>query len=303
MIGEHIEKYIEIKRSLGFKYRVQATLLRSYARFAEIRGDQFVYTKTVLEWATLAPSRAQRRNRLLTIRRFALVMSADDQRHQIPPDIFFGKQTFKRRKAFIFTDEQIARLLRSAAELKPIGSIRPACYTTLFGLIAATGLRISEALALSLDDISQDGLIIQSTKFNKSRLVPIHETVQDKLEWYLKRRKKVSASDRAVFVSHGGKSLKYSTVVGVFLQLARSIGLREGPGIPGPTIHDLRHTFAVRSLEQCHRNEDNSAQHISSLSTYLGHAHITDTYWYLQAAPRLMKDIAQESQLHFGGNE
>ena len=124
-------------------------------------------------------------------------------------------------------------------------------YSTLFGLLAATGMRISEALALRLDDVTADGLIIRQTKFQKSRLLPLHETTQRALDRYLSVRMRLGTLDHALLVSTPGKAPSYNTVVAVFLRLARSIGLRGKPGQPGPRIHDLRHTFAVRSLEQC----------------------------------------------------
>jgi len=118
----------------------------------------------------------------------------------------------------------------------------------------ATGMRISEALALKLEDITEDGLIVQKTKFRKSRLVSLHETTCKGLSRYLDLRNRLKITNNAVFVSHAGESICYSTVATVFLSLLRSIGLRKGPGHPGPRLHDLRHTFAVRSLEQCSGN-------------------------------------------------
>jgi integrase len=303
MLKDDVKRYIELKCALGFKYRVQASLLNSFADFSEHQGDRFVRTGTVLIWAAKAPSPPQRRNRLLTIRRFAQSMSAEDKRHQIPPDDAFGHQPFKRRMPHIFTCEEIALLLSAASELKPNGSIRPSCFTMLFGLIAATGLRISEALALLIKDITDDGLIIRSTKFRKSRLVPIHETVRCKLDRYLTLRKHIGAVDDAVFVSLKGTAVSYSTVNSVFLKLARSTGLRKEPGRPGARIHDLRHTFAVRSLENCTGNREEVARHLIALSTYLGHAHVSDTYWYLHATPKLMNEVASATEIMFKGGQ
>jgi integrase len=174
-------------------------------------------------------------------------------------------------------------------------------YSTLFGLLAATGMRISEALALRLEDITADGLIIRQTKFQKSRLLPLHETTRRALDKYLSARARLGTLDGALLVSTTGKALSYNTVMAVFLRLARSIGLRGGPGRPGPRIHDLRHTFAVRSLEQCRHDREAVARHIVALSTYLGHAHVTDTYWYLHATPIMMGQIAEAGEaLHRG---
>ena len=194
------------------------------------------------------------------------------------------------------------QLMQAAAQLQPAGSIRPLMYATLFGLLAATGMRISEALALRLEDVTTDGLIIRQTKFQKSRLLPLHETTRRALDEYLSARMRLGGTlDGALLVSITGKAPSYNTVVAVFLRLARSIGLRGKPGRPGPRIHDLRHTFAVRSLEQCRHDRETVARHVVALSTYLGHAHVTDTYWYLHATPILMGQIAEAGEaLHLG---
>jgi integrase len=301
MLSEDVNRYVEHHRALGFKYRIQDRLLRNFAAFAEAQGDEAVRTQRALDWAGQAPSPQQRRNRLLTVRRFARAMQAEDARYQVPPTNAFGRVAFKRRTPHIYTAKEIMALLKAAARLTPEGSIRPATYTTLFALLAATGLRSSEALALTLEDVTDDGLLIRETKFRKSRLVPLHETVQRRLDEYLIRRTQVGTSSPAVFVSQQGTALSYSTVVTVFLSLIRAIGLRAGPGQPGPCLHDLRHTFAVRSLEQCGTDPDNVKRHMLALSTYLGHAHVSDTYWYLQATPKLMTQIAEAGEnLHQG---
>lgn len=292
MLSEDIKRYVERRLVLGFKFRTQNGLLRNFAAFAEAQGDEIVLTERVLDWAALAPSPAQRRNRLLTVRRFAKAMQAEDERYQVPPADAFGCASFKRCMPHIFAPGEIAALLRAAAQLAPEGSIRPAMYTTLFALLAATGLRSSEALALKRDDITDDGLIIRESKFRKSRLVPLHETTVKGLQRYLRQRNQLRARDNAVFISRNGTTPSYSTVITVFLQLLRSIGLRAGPGHPGPRLHDLRHSFAVHSLEQCGDNPQTIKRHMSALSTYLGHAHVSDTYWYLQATPLLMTRIA-----------
>lgn len=301
MLSDDIDRYLELHRAMGFKYRVQASLLRSFAAFSEVGGDYFICTETVLRWAAQAPSAPQRRNRLLTVRRLAKVLHAEDDRHQIPPDDAFGHRQNRRPNPHVFTSEELATLLRAAANLPPRGSLRPQTYSTLFALIAATGMRISEALALLVDDITDDGLIIRETKFRKSRLLPIHDTTRCGLDLYLAVRYRLATPETAVFVSNQGTSLPYSTVNAVFLNLARSIGLRKGPNHRGPRLHDLRHTFAVRSLERFAGNREAVARHLTALSTYLGHTHVSDTYWYLQATPTLMRNIAALSEAFYTG--
>jgi integrase len=301
MLSQDLTRYVDLHRSLGFKFRIQHSLLRNFVAFAEAQGDELVRVDRVLAWAAQAPSPPQRRNRLLTVRRFALAMQAEDARHEVPAADALGHGRFERRMPQIYRPDEIARLMQAAAQLQPAGSIRPLMYSTLFGLLAATGMRISEALALRLEDITADGLIIRQTKFQKSRLLPLHETTRRALDKYLSARARLGTLDGALLVSTTGKALSYNTVMAVFLRLARSIGLRGGPGRPGPRIHDLRHTFAVRSLEQCRHDREAVARHIVALSTYLGHAHVTDTYWYLHATPIMMGQIAEAGEaLHRG---
>ena len=228
-------------------------------------------------------------------------MQAEDSRHEVPAANALGHGTFDRRTPHIYRPDEIAKLMQAAARLKPASSIRPVMYSTLLGLLAATGMRISEALALRLDDVTADGLIIRQTKFQKSRLLPLHETTQRALDKYLAVRIRLGTLDHALLVSTPGKAPSYPTVVARLFAVARSIGLRGNPGQPGPRIHDLRHTFAVRSLEQCPRDREAVARHVVALSTYLGHAHVTDTYWYLHATPILMGQIAEAGEaLHRG---
>jgi integrase len=172
-----------------------------------------------------------------------------------------------------------------------------------FGLIAACGLRVSEALRLRMEDLTSDGLVIRRTKFRKSRLVPMHQTTQAELERYLDHRRRLGGADDHVFISLRGTALAYSTVNKTFLALVRGLGLHPGPGKPGPRIHDLRHGFAVRALESCPKDRGSISQHMLALATYMGHTHITDTYWYLQATPLLMTHIADACRAFLeGGN-
>lgn len=229
-------------------------------------------------------------------------MQAEDPRHEVPPDEVFGREYFRRRTPHIYTTEQIASLISAAAALPPRDSIRPATYSTLFGLLAATGLRVSEALALQVEDLTEDGLLVRNTKFKKSRLILLHSTTRQALERYLARRTRIGTPDHAFFISSAGSSPSYEAVEKVFLCLSRSIGLRAGPGHPGPHLHHLRHTFAARSLEKCDGSRENVARHMLALSTYLGHARVSDTYWYLESPTELMRHIALAGELlHQGG--
>ena len=299
MLADDRDRYVALHRALGFKFRIQAGLLRSFVAFAEARGDRVVLAPRVLEWARQAPSPAQRRNRLLTVRRFALAMHAEDPRHEAPAADALGAARHERVRPHIWTADEIARLMNATTLLGQAGTTRPLLYRTLFGLLAATGLRISEALALRVRDVGEDGLLVLGTKFRKSRLVPIHDTTRRALGAFLNAYP--AHADAPLFRSNAGIGPAYSTVISVFLRLTRAVGLRGAAGQAGPRIHDLRHTFAVRSLQECGSDRAAVARHMAGLSTYLGHAHVTDTYWYLQATPTLMAGIAEAGEaLHRG---
>jgi integrase len=286
MLSDDLARYVALHQALGFKFRTQQLLLRMFVSYAERHGDNLIKSNRVIAWAAEAPSPEQRRNRLLTVRRFAIAMHAEDPHHEAPAADALGRGLFRRTQPYIYSVEEIARLMAAAASLGPTGTLRPLTYFTLFGLLAATGMRISEALALRLDEVTEDGLIINNTKFKKSRLIPIHTTTRDA----------IVANTAALFVANAGTPPSYDTVSALFRQISRKIGLRGAPGQPGPRIHDLRHNFAVRSLEQCPCNDAAVSRHMLALSTYLGHAHISDTYWYLQATPGLMAQIADAGE-------
>lgn len=299
MLSDHINDYVAQHRALGFKYRTQNSLLQNFAKFAEQYGDAYVRCRTVLDWAGLAPSPMQKRNRLLTIRRFAIVMRAEDARYEVPPADAFGYCTPKRKIRLLFSPKDISELMAAASQLQPVNTIRAATYKTLFGLLSATGIRISEAIALNIEDMTDDGLRINASKFRKDRLVPLHQSTHQAIHCYREYRRKLGATESALFISNNGTRLTYSTVNRIFLQLMRAIGLRGAPGEPGPCIHDLRHTFAVRSLEQCVGDHASISQHITALSAYLGHAHVSDTYWYLQATPALLSQISMAQEARY----
>lgn len=296
MLSLDMTRYVELHRACGFKFHTQHQMLTNFVAFAEKHGDEFVRIDRALDWAARAASPAQRCKRLLEVRRFALAMRPEDARYQVPAGDAMGRAFHRRRIVHVYTTDEICQLMQAAAKLGPADSIKPRMYATLFGLLAATGLRISEALALQLKDVTADGLLVRQTKFKKSRLVPLHETTQRALDAYIAVRTRVGSLDGSLFISVCGRTPAYTTVLAVFLQLARSIGLRGEPGQRGARIHDMRHSFAIRSLEQCQHDRATVARHLIALSTYLGHAHATCTYWYLQTTPLLMEQIADVTE-------
>lgn len=303
MLIQAIDNYLRLRRTAGFQLRDTEVLLREFARFATERDEIHIKTDTAIAWAGRATSPRQRARRLSTLILFARFIRAEDAEHQVPPNGVFAHHPQVRPLPHIFTNSQIAAVLAEAKKLPPAGSLRPHTFYTLFGLIAACGLRISEALALQIDDIRPEALHIRETKFRKSRLVALHPTTGRQLALYLDRRQELARVETRLFVSLRGKRLHYATVNETFLFLLRKLGLRGAPGQPGPRLHDVRHTFASRALENSPAGPSRITRHMLALSTYLGHAHITDTYWYLQTTTHLMTAIADDCQAYLEGEQ
>ena len=300
MLTQLVQRYLELRRSTGFGMKVQEYLLHKFASFAAQRGETHIRTRTAIEWASQAPSEGQRANRLGMLRVFARFARAEDPGHDVPSERVFSPRRVRYRP-FIFSSDQLHELLLRASQLPPAGSIRPWTFTTLFSLLAVTGLRISEALNLRLQDVTEDGLVIRETKFHKSRLLPLHATTTAGLQRYLNRRG--IAKDDHVFVSLRGRGIRYPGVISVFLRLVRAMGIHPGPGRHGPRIHDLRHGFAVRVLESCPGDRTAVDAHMLALMTYMGHSQVDSTYWYLHATPQLLAQISEMSEIFREGGE
>jgi len=298
MLIPAVRSYLTLRRALGFKLKDASYQLQSFARFAGERGEQFIRTATAIEWAGFGVSPSQRARRLGVIIRFARYLHAEDERHEIPPDGVYGSQTRPRRTPFILSPEQIQRLLVAASSLRPRGSLRPDTYRTLFALLACTGLRVSEAIRLTFADLTPDGLLIRQSKFRKSRLAPLHDTAQAGLERYLARRLLLPGDGDHLFVCEHGRPLHYTAVAQAFHTSLRRAGLYSDSRHFRPSLHSLRHTFAVRALETCPEGRDQIGRHTVALSSYLGHYKVTATYWYLEATPSLLGDIADACE-HF----
>jgi integrase len=223
--------------------------------------------------------------------RLATFARNEDERHEVPARHVFSRCPNFRPRPFIFTDEQVCRLIEGTKKLPPAGGWRPQTYRVLFGLLAATGLRISEALALTVNDLTEDGLIIRLTKFRKSRLVPLHPSVRAELARHLQHRR--ARHGERIFVNELGEAIRYGHAQYAFSCALRAAGIEASPRGPRPRIHSFRHTFAVRALEGCPHDPTRIAHHMVALATYLGHVHVSSTYWYLEATPKIMGDIAQ----------
>lgn len=254
-----------------------------------------------MDWAALGRSAVSRDRRLKMVIRLARHLVAEDAGHELPPDGVFGHHR-ERRAPFIYSPEDVRLLLDAAWAVPPAGSIVPKTYWTLFALLACTGLRISEALGLRVGDVTSDGLVVRATKFKKNRLVPLHSTAQAGLARYLEERLTIKGGEDHLFVNTLAGPLGYHSVHSVFQRLVRMSGIERGPGNPSPRIHGLRHTFAVRALEASPESRDGVGRHLLALSTYLGHARVADTYWYLEATPELLLDIARVAESFVKGS-
>jgi integrase len=303
MIDRIIDSYLQIRRSTGFDLKLVEPLLRSFARFARQRHEGWIVAKTAIEWARQTPSPLERDRRLKTVIRFARYARAEDERHEIPPEDVFGKQRLRRRVPFIFSHDEIVRLMDMASRHRLRNTLVPHTYKTLFGLLATTGLRVSESFNLRMGDITADGLLIRETKFRKNRLVPIHDTTAAALDRYIACRRLVTTKENYLFVSLRGNRLCYQSVCKIFHSLTRAAGIQREPHLPQPRIHSLRHTFAVRALENCPIDRDRVSQHILALSTYMGHSSLESTFWYLDATPQLLNDIAKAWEVVVWGGE
>ena len=294
MLTRAVETYLAVRRAAGFALRNTSYHLRSFAAFSESRKQHYISTEIASAWAGLAPSLAERARRLGTIIRFAQYLRAEDDRHEVPPAIF-GRVGSTRPTPYILTPEQVRQLIEAASQ-SGYKTLRRATYRTLFSLLACTGLRVSEAIRLRLDDITPDGLVIRSTKFRKSRLVPLHETARAGLERYLQQRRPYAPFEDHVFVSVRRKPLLIEDVDEAFRTAVKRARLPLRIGHGRPTPHSLRHTFAVRAFGTCPNGRDAITKHMLALSTYLGHSKVAHTYWYLEAVPELMRDIAERAE-------
>jgi integrase len=304
MLSRDVQRYVTLRRTLGHKFGDQARSLELFANYATAHGDQFVRVERVLEWAKVQTPSALRRYTLVgRVRRFALAMHAENPRYEIPPKDCMGRVNRVRKPPHIYTAGEIESMMRAARQMPAERVVAPLTITTLLGLLASTGLRISEALTLQCSDLTDDGLLIRKSKNNKTRLIPLHDTTRTALETYLKERARRPVYTQAVFVSSCGQALPYHSVRGSFLRVLARARLRPMSARTGPRMHDLRHTFAVRSLAQCQHNRKAVGQHIVALSTYLGHPTLSETYWYLEATPMIMSGIAKAGEsMHRGGN-
>lgn len=300
-----LEDYLAVRRKLGFKLYQAGNLLHDFAIFAEQQGASYITTELALRWAT-QPKDAQpvwKAIRLGNVRRFAKYRSAVDPRTEIPAQGLLPSR-YHRRTPYIYNDDEILSLIKAAQKLQSPKGLRALTYSTLLGLLAATGMRISEPIGLDREDVNlkEGTLTIRQTRFGKSRLVPVHTSTQAVLQRYAILRDQICPQPKTLsfFVSERGTRLTQCTVRWTFVKLSRQIGLRGQHDSYGPRLHDLRHRFAIKTLLDWYRAGMDVEQHMPKLSTYLGHRHVADTYWYISAVPELL--LLATLRLTEGGN-
>ncbi|MBU2514110.1 tyrosine-type recombinase/integrase [bacterium] len=296
---------MEFKRKLGYQLGGEGKELLLFARYADQTGHKEpVTTEIAVRWAKLPQSAdpVYWARRYEVVRRFAKNRFLFDSRTEIPPKRLLGSSK-RQLSPLIYSDGEIAALLQAASFLKPVNSLHPRTYVTLFGLLLSTGLRISEALNLSREDVDLKTNIITvtRTKFKKSRLVPISSSTSQALQDYLVFRDACypGAKAEGCFISKKGISLNYRQVLYVFMKLRLHLGW-VGKGKRSPRIHDFRHTFAVNRLLKWISEGKNLDRKIFTLSVYLGHARVTDTYWYLRAVPALLAEVSKRLENFVG---
>jgi integrase/recombinase XerD len=297
-LRQALDDYLALRHAMGFKMREARRLLPHFIACLDRQGTVFITTDGAVRWATQPPhvQPAEWARRLRLVRGFAQYHSTLDPRTEIPPPEVLPYR-HPRRAPYLYSEAAIARLLAAARHLPSATGLRAHTYVTVFGLLAVTGMRISELVALENDDVDLgDGLLtIRHSKFGKSRCLPLHPTTRQALCGYVGLRDRVYPipNSRSFFVSEQGTRLSSWAVRATFVQLSRQIGLRGPTASQGPRMHDLRHRFAVQTLVRWYQEGLDVDRHLPQLSTYLGHVKVQDTYWYLSATPELLRLATQ----------
>jgi integrase/recombinase XerD len=301
-LRQAVDEYLTMRRGLGFKLHKAGKCLPDFAAYMERRRVSFITQSLALAWAQ-KPRNVQPvlwASRLNHVRQFARYRSASDPRTQIPAP---GLLPFrpKRARPYLYTDAEIKKLLQSALQMplslrhRRNGALLPCIYYCLFGLLSVSGLRLSEACNLELEDVDLKAgiLTIRGAKFGKDRWVALHVSTCKVLAEYLDKRQRHWAGGAAssyFFVSSRGNRLDEGQIRRAFYAASRRIGLRGAHDRHGPRLHDLRHRFATTTLVNWYRSNQDPERRLPVLSTFLGHVHIEDTQWYLSGSPALMRE-------------
>jgi integrase len=293
----HVDAYLKLRRSLGFHTPPIAHNLRELLDYAEAQGFAWpIHAQTILDW--IGASRCGlpgQRLRLIHARCFLKYLKASVPDTEVPGPPGPGLLPSPiRPKPRLYSTEEIARLQQATSELWEPGSLWQLTPCTIIGLLASTGLRASEVMALKIADVRLEAnppcLYIHKAKFYKSRIVPVHPTTADELRAYLdqRNRTKLRCPSTAFFITGMGRPLSYPTLRRMFVQLLRSVGIEHKDGGRGPLLHSFRHRFAVQRLVAWYRENRDVRAMIPHLSVYLGHLSKEETYWYLTATPELL---------------
>jgi integrase/recombinase XerD len=308
ILKKHLRDYLELRRGLGFELGRVESRLRSFVGFMKIKRARQITTKLAVEFALRSDrSDSTRAGYLCAIRGFAQYLSGIEPKTEVPPSglIRWGH----RPQPYIYSDDEIIRILNAAREhpSTPRYALKPHTLYCLFGLLSVTGMRLTEALNLRVEDIDWENGVLTIGRA-KSRLVPLHKSALQELQTYIERRNRFFAERpwrgpvNRIFVSTHGGALTSSDVGANFRMLTCQIGIREAGANRGPRIHDLRHRFAVSTLLRWYRWGKNVDLLLPVLSTYLGHVFITGTYWYLTCTPELMEAAAKRLERRWKGS-
>lgn len=295
-LREGLQEYLRLRRRLGFQLQDAGRALPDFVAFMAHKGAPHITSHLALQWAQQpahgAPANWARR--LSFVRGFARHRSASDPRTQIPPAGLLPHRA-ARARPYLYTEEEIRRLLNAALALAPRGSLRPWTYYCLLGLLSVSGLRFGEARNLELQDLDLNHclLTVRNAKFGKSRVVPLHDSTCKVLADYLQRRQRLLVGQvlsSYLFVTLRGNQLNDGEAHQTFIALSKQVGLRAPTDLRGPRMHDFRHRFATQTLMRWYRSGEDPDRRLPLLSAYLGHAHVSDTYWYLNHWPELMRE-------------
>jgi len=291
-----LQRYLTIRRNLGYNLSTSERVLKRFVSFLEEENETHITSELFLQWKQVFGKANQSTwaNRLGMIRLFAAWLHSLDSRHQIPPRSLISGR-YRRKRPYIYNDDEIRKIVKTAAILPSRNGIREITYSTFFGLIAVTGLRISETISLNNKDIDlRNGIItLHNGKNHKSRILPVTECTTACLKEYVRKRNRLLGQEpEPFFVSDNGVRLTDCTVRYNFAVVCQRIGLRPQQrfhkhGI-GPRIHDLRHTFAVKVMINWYKDGKNIDREMLKLVTYLGHNNLSHTYWYIEAVPELL---------------
>lgn len=303
-----VNAYLDYRRRAGFALKIEGEQLARFAAFADHLDPQSPLTvQLAVQWASASkrPNALTAARRIEVLRPFARYCHQFDPATEIPPRGLFGT-AHRRLTPHIYTDAEIRALLEACAHLHPMGGLRGGSCAAIFGLIASTGLRPSEAVSLQRSDVDlARGLLhIHHTKFGKSRWVPLHASTTKALQNYVheRDRESLAATTAAFFVFDYGRPVTTQCLGYAFKLLRQRLKWRARGGHPVPRIYDLRHTFTCRNVERWYAQGLDIDCHILALSTYLGHTKITDTYWYLTATPDLLAKAAERLEQRQGGD-